>query len=320
MMPDDHPVEPLSPTTWVIASPAGDRLGIGRADGAFLRWQLDQPTAVPWFHAGDFVARAHWLADGQIVLGRRDGTIELRGTAGELRLRFDTGHGLLRGLAVDAATARIATAGDDGAVRTWTLATGRRELELVDGTVAATSVAFARGAIVGGYRDGCFVAWDGDGREVLASGRLSGSALAVLVARRDGGSLLAGGARGGLTELLVGPAGAWRAGASWREPPRDIAVNAIDVAADGQFVVAASDGVARRYGSRSVQGELLGQPFWLRSPRPEWCADFVVSGACFVGAAAGGELVATTHFDGAVRLWRGTGCIASVDVGRLPRP
>ena len=126
-------------------------------------------------------------------------------------------------------------------------------------------------------------------------------------AHRSDRRLLAGGARGGLAELLVGPAGAWRAGASWREPPRDIAVNAIDVADDGRFVVAASDGVARRYVSRSVQCELLGQPFWLRSPRPEWCTDFVVSGACFVGV--GRDLVATGHFDGAVRLWRGTSCI-----------
>ncbi|MCU0864645.1 MAG: WD40 repeat domain-containing protein [Planctomycetes bacterium] len=315
-MTDRHPSAPHSTATWVTASPDGASLGIGRADGAFLRWQLDQPTAVPWFHAGDFVARAAWFVDGQLVLGCRNGRIELRDVAGELRAQFDSGHGVLRGLAVDAAAARFATAGDDGAVRTWSLATGRRELELVDGAVAATAVAFARGAIVGGYRDGCFVAWDRDGREVLASGRLLGSTLACLVARPDGGSLLAGGARGGLAELLVGPAGAWRAGTGWREPPRDIAVNAIDVAADGQFVVAASDGVARRYGPRRGPGELLGQPFWLRSPRPEWGAEFIVSGACFAGAATGRELVATAHFDGAVRLWRGTECIARVDVGQ----
>ena len=115
--------------------------------------------------------------------------------------------------------------------------------------------------------------------------------------------------RGGLQEVLVDEASAWRAGAQWTDPPKPIAVNALQFAPDGRFVAACSDDSARLYRStRDILGTSLGTPFFLQSPKPAWRQDFIVAGACFV---PGGELVATCHWTGEVRLWRGFACVAT---------
>ena len=73
----------------------------------------------------------------------------------------------------------------------------------------------------------------------------------------------------------------------------------------GSFVAAFSDDHAEVFDSSGdLCRDQLGFPFYFRSPKPEWNQGFIVSGACFVPRRQKEHLVATSHFDGKVRLWR----------------
>ena len=70
---------------------------------------------------------------------------------------------------------------------------------------------------------------------------------------------------------------------------------------DGGWVAAFSDDTAHTFASPTDRvGHSLGHEFYLRSPKPEWSADFIVAGACFVAAT---HVVATAHYTGEIRLW-----------------
>lgn len=290
--------------TWVTPRPDGV-VGVGAEDGSFFLVDLVQQRVLHRIACGAFVARSSWSPDGRLFVARLDGQLQVRrgddlATIAEL----DTRHGRLLGFAIDARGTIVATCGEDGVVRLWDATSLLPRLELRDGKVAAHSVAFAGDHIVAGYADGFCVGWRADGPTKVVSRQLLTSAVYSLGAHPSGQRLVAAGSKGGLQELVVGPPGAWQTGRTWRVPPRPIAGNAIAFAADGRFVVACSDDTAMLFASTDEALErVLGRPFHWRQPKPEWTADFIVSGACFL---PGTEWVVTSHFDGQLRWWQGT--------------
>jgi hypothetical protein len=306
--PQARPVRPgpSVPFTWVAASPDGARLGLGSETGRFLVYALREAAVTHAFEAGGHVVRARWTPDGQrLLVATLDGRLLVRSTDGQEELgAIKTGHGTQRGLAVHPRGLRWATCGLDKAVRVWNPVTLGLEFELKDGQAAAIDVGFAEGSLVAGYEDGFFVAWTEDGKEKLATGQiLPDGGVYSLGVSPSGRSLVFGGRRGGMQEVVVGTPGKWKPGNRWPDtPPRPIAVNAIDIAPDGRMVGAWSDNSATLFNSlNDGLGTPLGRPFYLRTPKPEWNRTFIVSGACFIPHS---PLVATCQFDGALRLWR----------------
>ena len=307
----------MTALTWITANGDGSLLGIGAERGDFTLWSLREAAVVGTCAVGGFTARATWLPDGQLLIARLDGQLRLWDpTASHLVAEWDSGHGKLRGLACAAAGTTWATCGDDGFVRLWDPVTRQLRKELQDGKVAATAVGFVAGAVVVGYADGFFIAWTTDGSEKVAAGQVSREGLYSLGVHPAGMSIVFGGAKGGLREVCVGPPDAWKASRGWKDPPRPIAVNAIAFAPDGRMIVACSDDSAHLYDSldRSY-GLPLHLPFYMRNPKPAWCQDFIVSGACFV---PGSEWIATSHFDGLARLWHRCTCTTTIDIGKKP--
>jgi WD40 repeat protein len=300
--------------TWVAARPDGALLGIGSETGRFFLWSLARKAVVGSFDAGDFVVRARWTPDGARLLtatlgGRvlvRDG--DQLDPLGELK----TGHGRLRGLALSPDGKRLATCGEDAAARVWNAETLAPELELKDGESSAVDAGFASGAVVVGCGDGCFVAWSEDGRKKLVfSGAAGYPGVSSLAVHPSGRSVVFGGEKGGLREFVADARDGWKAGEAWNDtPPKPIAVNALEYAPDGRLVAAFSDdGACVFSSSKDFFGTRLGEPFYRRAPKPMWEEKFIVSGACFV---PGTDLVATSHFDGAARLWRGGECVETI--------
>lgn len=62
----------------------------------------------------------------------------------------------------------------------------------------------------------------------------------------------------------------------------------------------------------SALGLSLGELYWRQSARLAWRRAFVVSAACYV---PGRDLVATSHGDGTLHLWRGVLRDAAVSFG-----
>src|SRR6185295_14235432 len=122
-----------------------------------------------------------------------------------------------------------------------------------------------------------------------------------------------------MQEMIVGEPKKWKPGTTWKgTPPKPIAVNAIDFAPDGKFVAAFSDDHARIFdGVNDKFGWGLGDAFYDRRPKPEWTTDFIVSGACFV---PGSERVATSHFDGNLRIWKNRSLEETIPLGAEQPP
>jgi WD40 repeat protein len=300
--------------TYVAARPDGALLGIGTESGRFSLWSVRDKTLVHSFEAGDFVARARWTPDGQrLLVALQGGRLLVRDGDGRTAVgEIDTRHGELRGLAVHPAGTAWATCGRDIAVRLWDPVTLGLRLELVDGKTMSNAVGFTKNSVVAGYDDGYFVAWSEDGKEKLASGAIARwPPVASLAVHPSGERVVFGGGRGGMGEVVVGET--WTAGTQWKTtPPKPIAVNAIDFAPDGRFVAAFSDDTAQLFKSTNDSfGTSLGSAFYHRSPKPEWRQDFIVSAACFI---PGSDLIATSHFDGNLRLWKGWQCVETIRI------
>jgi hypothetical protein len=153
--------------------------------------------------------------------------------------------------------------------------------------------------LISGYADGCFAAWGPDGKR-LGWAQVVRPELSCIGVDRSGKSLVFGSSDGGMQHFHVRDAVNFEAGPSWKTPPRQIAVNAIDFAPDGRFVAAVSDNSASLFRTWSgPYGHSLGTPFFLGGrPKARWGRRFIVSGACFIPGAG----IATAHFDGT--LWR----------------
>lgn len=297
----------MTPLTWVAARPDGRELGIGLESGAFLFYDLIEKRVVRRLEGNDFVVRARWTPDGgRLLVASMGGLVRVctgDGTpVGEIR----TGHPKLRDLAIDPRGGAWATCGSDAALRVWDPSTLQLRLELVDGKLSCNGVGFVKGHLVAGYEDGYSVAWTDDGKEKAGSVVVTAPPVYSLAAGPAGDRVVYGGGKGGMFEMkMAGPWKDWNAGTHWKgTPPKPIAVNALEFAPDGRFLAAFSDDTASLFRSTGDRfGTSLGTPFYHRSPKPAWTPDFIVSGACFV---PGGDFVATSHFDGTLRLWRGT--------------
>ncbi len=303
----------MSWMTWVAARPDGALLGIGDASGEFTLWDLRERAPAHRFSIGDFVVRARWSSDGQKLLAcSRNGTIFVRSGDGRSPLgEIQTGHGRLYGLALRPDGTAWATCGSDRAIRIWDPETLRLRLEIPT-KYPNRAVGFAKGSIVYGDEDGYFTAKSEDGKEQLAEGAVVRlPAVYSLAVHPSGERVVFGGGKGGMQEVRVGGPGPWRAGTAWKHaPPNPVAVNSLEFAPDGRFAAAFSDGSAMLFDSTDdTIGRARGTPFYLMSPKPAWREEFVVSGACFV---PGTELLATSHFDGAVRLWKGYACVETI--------
>ena len=298
----DPPVEKL---TTVAAHPQGQLLGIGTARGTFLLWDVATRKVAHRFDAGDRVARAHWTPDGaRLLVATAPGRVLVRSGDGKDALgEIETGHAHIKDMAVSN-DGRFATCGDVSAVRTWTLDPLAAAGELVDGKVAATAVAFVGDLLISGYADGCFAAWGPDGKR-LGWAQVVRPELSCIGVDHSGKSLVFGSSDGGMQHFHVRAPVDFEAGLSWKIPPRQIAVNAIDFAPDGRFVAAFSDNSASLFRAWSdPHGHSLGTPFYLGGkPKARWGRRFIVSGACFIPGAG----IATAHFDGTLRLRRDDG-------------
>lgn len=302
----------IDPLTWVAASLDGARLAIGTQAGRVHVWDVASARVAHSFSVDGFVARAAWAPGGQLLVATQTGRLSLHSAdGGLLRAPIDTGHGELRGLALRRDGALCATCGTDAHARAWDAQTLELRYALTDGKAAATAIGFAKDALVVGFADGYFVAWRDDGSAKLASGGVLPPPVYSLGVHPDGLRMVFGGGRGGLQELLVGKPDAWRAGQSWKgTPPKPIAVNALEFAADGRFVAACSDATALLFPAQPrALPTSLGTAFYLQSPQPEWAQEMIVAGACFVPET---DLIATVQFDGQLRLWRGSACVAAM--------
>lgn len=299
--------------TWVAARPDGKLLGVGTETGRFVVWDVEARAVLHSFDAGDFVARARWTPDGERLLVATFGGPLLarsgdgRRALGEIAMK----HGKLRDLAVDPEA--WATCGQDGVVRVWDPATLALRHELVDGKTSCNAVGFLKDFAVAGYEDGYAVAWTRDGKEKVSSVLVTNPPVYSLAVSRSGDRVVYGSGKGGMLEMRPGPPRAWVVGTHWKgTPPRPIAVNALDVAPDGRFVAAWSDDHARLFRSTSdLFGSGLGTAFYDRSPKPAWRPEFIVSGACFIPNS---DLVATSHFDGSLRLWKDSSLVGAYGV------
>jgi len=292
--------------TWVAASPDGSLLGVGSESGRFHVWSVRDKKVVHAFDAGEFVMRARWTPDGKrLLVATGDGPLLIRSGDGREALgQIEMKHHRLRDLAVHPAGTAWATCGEDIAVRIWDPETLELRFELVDGKFPCSSVGFMKGFIVAGFDDGYSVGWTDDGKQKVDSGVVLRPPVYSLAVHPSGEKVVFGGGKGGMQAMTAGEPQKWKPGTNWRTtPPKPIAVNAIDFAPDGRFVAAFSDNHARIFDSiGDVLGSGLGRPFYDLRPKPEWTRDFIVSGACFI---PGTDLVATSHFDGQLRLWKG---------------
>jgi len=295
----------VTPLTWVAARPDGKMLGVGTETGRFLLVDVQDRKVVHAFETGDFVVRARWTPDGgRLLVATLDGPLLVRGGDGRDALgQIEAKHGRLRDLAVDPRGSAWATCGEDGRVRVWDPQTLALRFELIDGNTFCNAVGFMKGFIVAGYDDGYAVGWTDDGKEKVTSVLVTNPPVYSLGVSAAGDRVVYGGGKGGMLEMTPGEPRKWKPGTHWKgTPPRPIAVNAIEFTPDGRFVAAFSDDHARVFDSTGDIGGLgLGGAFYIRTPKPEWKPAFIVSGACFV---PGSSLIATSHFDGTLRLWK----------------
>ncbi len=304
----------MASLTWACAHPDGTLLGLGSDSGRFTLWDLKEGKAVQRLEAGGPVRRARWTPDGRrLLVATADGRLLVLSGDGQRELaRADTRHGELRDLAVEPRGEAWATCGKDGVLRVWSPESFLPRLEIA-GAVGANAAGFLRGALVAGFEDGSFAAWTPDGRQKAASGPVMKSPIVCLAVHPAGGSVVFGGAKGGLQELVPAASGVWAPGGRWKDLPMSgLLVYSLEFAADGRFVAAYRDGCARVFAStRDLLGTALGIPSYHLSPAPTSSRLVAATCACFVSSAG---LVATSHSDGRAKLWRGDACADTLEL------
>ncbi len=287
--------------SYVSAHPRGDLVAVASREGWLTVWSPSTDRVIAIHKLPDAINKAAWLADGSCLIATSGDSLHVWSSDGATRVaEVNTGHQVVRTFAVHPHHPALATVGGDAVVRLWS-ADGWTSRELLqqegEGSGGGTAIAVSERAIVTGYRSGWFAACTPDG-EFLAAGQLFGSAVAALAVFPDQTTFIAGGNSGG-TKLVIGADDPWVGGAGWQHPPRPISTNTIEVAADGQWLAAHSDGTAELH--RSID-ERLGQSFGsaFHARRREWSPNDIVSSACFL---PGTPLIATSHFGGYLLLW-----------------
>ncbi|MFI1918092.1 NACHT and WD repeat domain-containing protein [Nocardia sp. NPDC020380] len=174
--------------------------------------------------------------------------------------------GRVNGLAYDKAGRLLASAGDDGVVRLWTLAGGDRPTALGDGLRGnkrgVTAVAFAPGGGVlaaAGY-DKTLRFWDvRDPKQPRALGVLElGAPVLTMTYAPDGRSIVVGCESGQLTLVDVTDPAASRIRA--QVPAHADAINALATSVDGTLLASSSDDHTVRLWSLGDDLRPLGQP------------------------------------------------------------
>lgn len=295
--------------TWIASCASHATIGIGAADGVFRVVDLEHGQLVGSFATGEFITRACWTADRRhLLVALYDGRVQIRSGDGQvLHKTLETGHGIIRGLALHPSDTRFVVCGDDGLATVWTLDGTRlqstpRIVDDLRSPIPATACAFFAECIVVGYQSGFFEAFTESTLQNVGGGKVLLRGVAALATTVSGDRLLLGGAAGSMLCMSR----EWRVEQSWKNtPPKPIAVNAIACRGDATdpFVAAYSDGSAECFDStESSFGRARGSAFYLRSPKPTWERAMIVSGACWIGTSSA---FATSHFDGAVRIWYG---------------
>jgi WD40 repeat protein len=304
-----RPPKPLSEKTWITSRSDRAVLGIGDADGRFRIIDLERGTLEVDFDAGEFITRACWTRDNtRLLLALYDGRVQIRSGNGLLLFAtVESGHGTIRGLAVHPSKEHFITCGDDGRASVWDLrgepirSTPTFQND-VRKPIAATACTFFADRITVGYASGAFEGFDEETLKNDRGGEVLTRGVAAMATTTDGKKIIMGGAAGSMLSLDAD----WRIQTTWKgTPPKPIAVNAIACqgGAEAPFVAAYSDGSAGAFAStETVYASSLGEAFYLQSPKPDWERNLIVSGACYVGNSS---VVATSHFDSAVKLWYG---------------
>jgi len=301
----------MAALTWVVASPSGAQLAVGADDGKVRVWRPNE-GALAWVaDVGEFSTRGRWTFDGRrLLVATHDGRVVVfAGDSGTREAELQTGHGLVRGLAVSPDGGRFATCGDDGKAIIWSAVTLERLVETKtvsvqgqDAPAGARALAFVRNDhLVVGYGTGWFEAWDPTGQRSVAGGEVL-STIDSAAATADGSLFILGGGRGGMLAIGIDADNKYVTKTVWRGfPPRPIAANSIEIAPNGTVLVAASDDTAVRFDSPyDTYERRLGSAFYLRSPKPQWTRDFITSGATFV---PGTPLVVSSHFSSELRVF-----------------
>jgi WD40 repeat protein len=294
--------------TFVAARPDGEFLAVARKDGWLGVWLPIDNRIITSHTLGKFINKIGWTPDGKHLLAT--GPDELHVFSGDGMTRVSTiatGHGGLRTFAVHPTQPIVATTGSDGMVRLWELPSGTKVRDALESRAgkfgSGTALALSEHAIMAGYENGYYATCDPDGSNPgggqLFGGDVASLALVQPLVPAPGSSFMAGGGKGKLAELFVSPE-KMMCTDTWSDPPKQIAANTIEFAADGKFVVACSDNTALLFDSHNDRApSRLGDAFW--SERKSWKQDYIVSAACFVPKT---KLVATSHFAGYVKLWR----------------
>jgi WD40 repeat protein len=141
-----------------------------------------------------------WSADGkQVAASGSDGRILLCDADARLLRAWDGHSGVARMVSFAPGGNRLASLGDDGAVRIWRTADGKLERELTVSGASLECVAFEREGtrVAAGGNNGHVYIWDVEGGKQLADlfGERSRSALRCLAWRADGKSIPTGGNR-----------------------------------------------------------------------------------------------------------------------------
>jgi WD40 repeat protein len=302
--------------TSVAARPGGELLAVASDDGYIGVWAPAENRVVAAQRSDGFVNRVGWTRDGShLVATANDGSLLVfSGDGRRLDRTIETKHGGLRTFGVHPTEPLVASVGADGVARLWDASSGEKRADIGASRFEGTSVGLTESAVVCGYRSGWFEAW-GYGGENQARGELFAGAVASIGVAPGGRSMVLGGDRGRMIEV-IDDGGSFRAGNVWRsQPPKGVSTNTIEFAADGSFVAAYSDDTAHVFSStKEIAGRSLGTPFWVGRQTP-WEQTYIVSAACFVPST---PLVATSHFTGVVTLWGPTYRRASVRFGDDP--
>jgi WD40 repeat protein len=289
--------------TYIAARPSGELLAVASDSGWIGVWMPIDNRVVAVQQTGGFVNRVGWTSDGKRLLATTNDDSILVYSGDGTRLESTIkGHGGLRTFAMHPSQPKVASIGNDGVARVWDVTSGAKLLEVGQSDYGGKSVGLSETAVICGYGSGWFAVFDHAGENQARGELFAGETSAIGVAP-GGKSVVLGGSRGRLIEVIEAD-GKWRTGTVWSsQPPKGISTNAIEFAPDGRFVAAHSDDTAYLFSSTNdIVGRGLGSAFWIGRKTP-WEQKFIVSAACFV---PGTQVVATSHFTGAVKLWNKT--------------
>jgi WD40 repeat protein len=282
--------------TWIAARPDAVLFAIGDENGRIRVWMPADNRVVATHETGRFVNRVGWTADGKHLLATGAASdLLVFDHDGTLEQTIATGHDAIRSFGVHPSEPLVATTGGDGRVRVWDLTTRAVRLELPAEKSAGTAVGMSAGHVFAGFESGGFVIWDLTGKEMSGGQLFTGSYVSACAAKPDGTTFVFGGGRGSMVAIDD----KWVSVHVWRDPPKPIATNSIEMLADGRMIAAHSDDTASLFAKpRSPFPSALGSHFY--TDRKPWEQKYIVSSACFIPST---KLAATSHFTGSLRLW-----------------